>query len=313
MVDYDFCTIDLETANCYKDSACQIGITTVSNNEIKEVRTWLINPETWFDYFNIRIHGITEEKVKTAPTFKEVWPEVSLYLKRMIFAHNAKFDIVVLLSMLDKYQIEIPSRLYGCSLAMSRRTWCNEPSYSLENLCNKLDILPGKHDAGEDSRACAELVIKILQEKQSTLAVDDLSVEFLTSLETKLDIEFGVFSADGYMSSVCKRLSKTKKLNQIVPDETKIDIDHFLYKKNVVFTGTLSSMVRKDAQQIIANIGGENQDTITHSTDFLIVGQQDYRVVGESGMSGKQKKAFSLREKGSAIEILSEKEFIELL
>jgi DNA polymerase-3 subunit epsilon len=313
MVDYDFCTIDFETANCYKDSACQIGITKVSNNEIKEVRTWLINPETWFDYFNIKIHGITEEKVKDKPTFKDVWPEVLPYLQRMIFAHNARFDIAVLLSMLDKYQIEIPSGLYGCSLAMSRRTWYNEPSYSLENLCNKFDILPGKHDAGEDSRACAELVIRILQEKQSTLAVDDLSIVFLTDLEKELDIEFGIFSPDGYTSSVCKRLSKTKKLYLIVPDVTKIDTDHIFYKKNVVFTGTLSSMVRKDAQQIIANIGGENQDTITQSTDFLIVGQQDYRVVGESGMSSKQKKAFSLKEKGSAIEILSEKEFIEFL
>lgn len=45
-------------------------------------------------------------------------------------------------------------------------------------------------------------------------------------------------------------------------------------------------------------------------TEVLVVGQQDYRVVGDSGMSNKQNKAFQLLEKGQDIEILSESEFL---
>lgn len=69
-------------------------------------------------------------------------------------------------------------------------------------------------------------------------------------------------------------------------------------------------MVRSEAQQIIADIGGINQPRITKSTNFLVVGQQDYRVVGEEGMSSKQKQAVKYVENGLEIEILSENEFI---
>ena len=60
----------------------------------------------------------------------------------------------------------------------------------------------------------------------------------------------------------------------------------------------------------MAEVGGIPTDSVTAKTDVLVVGQQDYRVVGDSGMSGKQKKALQLLEKGKHIEILSETEFL---
>jgi len=69
-------------------------------------------------------------------------------------------------------------------------------------------------------------------------------------------------------------------------------------------------MVRAEAQQIIADIGGINQDGINKNTNFLIVGQQDYRIVGEDGMSAKQEKAIKLISKGQDLEILSEDDFL---
>ncbi len=51
-------------------------------------------------------------------------------------------------------------------------------------------------------------------------------------------------------------------------------------------------------------------NSVTKKTDILVVGQQDYRIVGADGMSSKQKKALTLLEKGHDIEILSETEFI---
>ena len=50
-------------------------------------------------------------------------------------------------------------------------------------------------------------------------------------------------------------------------------------------------------------------NSVTKDTNVLVVGQQDYRIVGEDGMSSKQKKALKLLEKGYDIEILSETEF----
>ena len=69
-------------------------------------------------------------------------------------------------------------------------------------------------------------------------------------------------------------------------------------------------MKRTEAQQIIADIGGFNQNGVNRDTNFLVVGQQDYRIVGEDGMSSKQEKAIKLIEKGADLEILSEDEFL---
>ena len=65
-----------------------------------------------------------------------------------------------------------------------------------------------------------------------------------------------------------------------------------------------------DAIQKVKDIGGIPMDNVTNDTDVLVVGQQDYKKVGDDGMSGKQEKAMKLLEKGKEIEILSEAEFL---
>lgn len=315
METHDFITIDFETANDSRDSACQIGITTVKNGVIQDVKSWLINPEQPFNSFNTSIHGITEETIKGQPNFNELWPALSPYfgdneIGNIIFAHNATFDINVLLCMLERYEINIPSGIFGCSLAISRRTWPGEPSYSLPSLCNKFGVEPGHHDAGEDARACAEIILLAAQAKSVDFSKDILSEEDITEIENKFQFYFGDFCDQGYVPSTCQRLSKAKRINKIIADDSKSNSDSIFYQKNIVFTGSLSSLKRSDAQQIIADIGGINQAGVNKDTDYLIVGQQDYRVVGEDGMSGKQEKAIRMIEKGATLEILSEDDFL---
>ena len=85
---------------------------------------------------------------------------------------------------------------------------------------------------------------------------------------------------------------------------------NYFYGKNVCFTGTCSYGTRKELLQKIKDVGGIPSDSVTKKTEVLVVGQQDYRVVGEDGMSKKQEKAKALLDKGQDIEILSEIEFL---
>lgn len=312
---FDFIAIDFETANQYRDSACQIGITTVKEGKIQEVKSWLINPETFFDDFNVRLHGISKKTVANQPTFAELWPSIAPYfgneeIINIVFAHNANFDINVLLNMLIRYNLPIPSGTFGCSLAVSRRTWPGEASYSLSSMCQKLGIIPGNHDGGEDSRACAEIVLLAAKKKGVDFNKRVLSEEEITEIENKLQIFFGGFDNNGYLSSVCQRLSKADRIKNIIGDQSKNNTESIFYQKNVVFTGTLSAMKRAEAQQIVADIGGFNQNGVNRETNFLVVGQQDFRIVGEDGMSSKQEKAIKLIERGIDLEILSEDEFL---
>ena len=59
--------------------------------------------------------------------------------------------------------------------------------------------------------------------------------------------------------------------------------------------------------------GGNAPDTLTTSTDLLVVGVQDIRVVGEKGLSGKMKKAEQFKAKGFNIEIIDEEDFLQML
>ena len=87
---------------------------------------------------------------------------------------------------------------------------------------------------------------------------------------------------------------------------------HRLDGLNVVFTGKMQ-MPRDEARKAVIRIGGFAPKGLTQDTDYLVVGVQDLRVVGESGLSSKMKTAQKYREKGLPIEVISEADFLEMI
>jgi DNA polymerase III subunit epsilon len=76
---------------------------------------------------------------------------------------------------------------------------------------------------------------------------------------------------------------KRKKFNKIhikdmVAIEETFDENHELYGKNVVFTGELPSLDRKEAMQKVVDLGGFVKSGVSIKTDFLVVGKQDKAV-----------------------------------
>lgn len=302
----DFITIDFETATSQRHSPCEVGLTFVKNNQVVETKSWLIKPiNNEYDGFNIYIHGITPKDTADKPEFNEIWTELRpLIENQFLIAHNAGFDISVLRRTLELYNLPFPTLNYSCSYIFSKKVWGGLSAYDLKTLC-KVNNIPLKHHrAGADSKATAELTLKAF-EIAGVISLDDFPERLKTTVGQLYD--------GGYRPSETKRIYKSKDLSQIVGDPTKHNPDSIFYGRAVVFTGTLSSMVRAEAQQLIANIGGINGKSVTKDTDFLVVGQQDYRVVGDDGMSSKQEKAIKLIEKGSTLEIISEDDFLRNL
>ncbi len=300
----DFITIDFETATAQRDSPCEIGLTFVSGGQIAETKSWLIKPRyKEFDYFNMQIHGIRPEHVADKPAFNELWTEISpLVENKFLIAHNAGFDISVLRRTLEAYRLPFPSLNYSCSYIFSKKVWQGLPAYDLKTLCRLNNIDLKHHRAGADSKATAELTLK---------AFEIVGISSLDDFPKKLKTTIGKLYEGGYQPSQTKATYVTKDLTKIIGDPEKHNPDSIFYGKTVVFTGTLSSMVRAKAQQAIVDIGGIINNAITINTDFLIVGQQDYRVVGDDGMSRKQENAVKQIEKGSTLEILSEDDFLK--
>lgn len=300
----DFITIDFETATSDRDSPCEIGLTFVENGKIIETKSWLIKPKYHeFDYFNILIHGIRPEHVADKPRFNELWNEIQPLIENIfLIAHNAGFDMSVLRRTLETYKLPFPFLNYSCSYIFSKKVWQGLSAYDLKTLCKINNIDLQHHRAGADSRATAELTLKAFE------IADVTSIE---DFPEKLKTTIGQLFNGGYKPSETKREFKQKDFSKIVSDKTKHNIDSIFYGRTVVFTGTLSSMVRVDAQQLVVDIGGILGNNVTKDTDFLIVGQQDYRIVGDDGMSNKQEKAIKLIEKGSSLEIISEFDFLK--
>ena len=66
--------------------------------------------------------------------------------------------------------------------------------------------------------------------------------------------------------------------------------------------------------QAVVDVGGEVEKGVTKHTNFLVVGDQDYRKFADGQTKGsKMRKAEALLAKGQDIEIITEQDFLEIL
>ncbi|MDD6823096.1 MAG: exonuclease domain-containing protein [Paraprevotella sp.] len=301
--------LDLETATSVKSSICQIGITEVVNGVPQESKSWFVQPEgNVYDFMNIAVHGITPEDTKDSPSFPDVWKEVQPYLQnKIVVAHYTGFDMNALRDAFNKYGMEYPTFDYFCTFRIAKYIVKGCYSYSLGIVCDHLGIDFGIHHRADcDSLGCALLLLKCLEMDGSSF--DDL--------EAKYNFHRGKFAPsifEAHHAIEKPGVSYNEFIKSLNIDPSTIDESNYFFGKSVCFTGTCQYGVRKQLLQKVAEIGGIPTNDVTTKTDILVVGQQDYRVVGDSGMSNKQKKALKLLEKGQDIEILSEIEFLSRL
>lgn len=91
---------DLETTgiNIGNDRIVEISILKILPNGTKESKTWLVNPEIEIPAESTAIHGITNEKVVTEPTFKELANTINTMIADSDLAgfNSNRFDIPLL-------------------------------------------------------------------------------------------------------------------------------------------------------------------------------------------------------------------------
>jgi DNA polymerase-3 subunit epsilon len=325
-VGLDFTAIDFETANGFRGSPCSVGLTKVRGGAIVEEASWLMRPpenHDTFDYHNVRIHGIRAEHVAARPRFGELFPEIGAFIgDDILAAHNAAFDLGVIRSGLEVSGLPGPAYDYVCTVMLSRRCY-SLVSNSLPFAAEEAGVpLVNHHDAAEDARACAGILIDIAARNRANsiaelylslgLAIprqqafhparDELSKATLTALaaagETRAAQPFrGGWPEEGENPAPS-------------PDA---EPGNPLYGQTVVFTGQLG-IPRPEAKIRSAEMGARPESRVTARTSVLVVGDGfDARDLRSGRLTGKARRVLELHERGQSIEVLSEGEFLQMI
>lgn len=303
----NFIAIDFETANEKRDSACSLGLTVVKQGQIIEQKYYLIKPkELRFNPINISIHGIRAEQVKKAKEFHEIWPEILPYFTdTIVMAHNAAFDFSVLRYTLDAYQIPYPTLQYGCTMIMSRNFFNYLDNAKLNTVSHHLGLEFNHHHASSDSYACANIVLKIQEELQTSN---------FNELCAQTGITLGKIYPNGYTPAKTLKKSRTSSRVPIPSLLSRYSLKtDFFKEKTVVFTGTLKSMSRFQAIELVSALGGTIGQSVTKKTNVLVIPHQNVSELHSYEMSTKLKRAIELMYRGQEIIILSESDFLAQL
>ena len=285
----NFDTIDVETANADRSTICQIGIVHVRDGQVRDRWVSLVDPEDWFDAWNIAIHGITEELVKGAPTLPALDGELRARLSASVVVSHTSFDRVAIERAMEKYRLSQPQIMWLDSAKVVRRAWPDRYSrggYGLASVAKDLGITFRHHDALEDATAASEIVIR-------------------ASEETGLDIS-------GWLERTARPINPERPSGGSAIQIGEANPVGHLFGETVVFTGSLS-ITRQQAADLATQVGCEVRGSVTKRTTILVVGLQDKERLSGYTKSSKHRKAESLVSKGAGIQILSEADFHAML
>lgn len=314
-----FLAIDYETANGSYESVCAVGISLVEDLKITSNFYTLIKPDKefrFFDPFNTSIHGITENDVKNAPSFKEVWPEIEkMYLpNRLPFAcHYAGFDIRVTEAMLHTIGNEFGDIYFYDTCTVSKKVWPELINFKLNTISEFLEIDLNHHNAASDAEACAQIAIKHLEV---------LSLSSLQDVAKNYGYGLGLLNSSGvkrmsdfknYGSSKSYDYGNYLQSSKGVAPNTDVNSESELFGMKIVFTGELDSMNRSEAIQRAVNNGATVASSVSKKTNYLIVGKSDFLDFKNGIKTKKFKDAEAVKSAGSRIEIIDEEDFLRLL
>lgn len=279
-----YIVLDLETANADQASICQIGFVIIQDGRILSQTSQYIDPDDYFDPFNVSIHGIDEKKVAGQPRFEQYFDKLNNIIDGNIVVTHGPFDRNAIKRASERHNLTIPNTTWLDNQRVVRRTWpeFSQGGYALKNLTNHFGIPFRHHDALEDAIATATIF-------QLAMSHSGMNVE-----------EWLIRSAQPItLESVS---SITRDGDSAGP----------FYGQTIVFTGALN-IPRRTAADEAARLGFHVAANVTKETNVICVGTQRKEKLSGYEKSAKHRKAESLFKEGTPISIIGEDDFLRLI
>jgi len=247
----------------------------------------------------------------------------------VLIAHNARFDLGVLVSSLAAFDVACPDLEFNCTRSLARGAWPGRPGYGLKPLGNWLGIAFKHHDALEDARCCAAIALAVA----NTCEQNDLE-----GVEKSLGIRRGNYrqglitsprserskraaSAEGWGRTAADRwgfpLKGAAANAGVDPQEVLAASAGELpfASRKFVFLGPLRGLSMADTIQLAERLGAACQPTITAETNYVIAcgsSLEDASQLVCSTLATEASETSTLSA-SSGIRLLSERQFLALI
>lgn len=290
----NYCIIDIETTGLSPayDHIIEISALKISSNNIIDSYSSLIKPPVYesqyVDSYIEELTGITNEMLETAPAIEDVLPcFIDFIGDNILVGHNIHFDINFIYDNCITYLNKPLSNDFIDTMRIFKRLHKDLDHHRLSDLAALYNIdYSNAHRSFADCEITHNCFLKLQEE---------------------------ILNQYGALNNFTQQAKYGTRSKDVISSVTSFDETNPFYNKVIVFTGVLEKMTRKEAMQLVADLGGINADGVTAKTNYLVLGNNDYCSTIKDGKSTKQKKAEQLKIKGKDIEIIPENVFYDLI
>ena len=185
-----YAIVDIETTGGQfnEEGITEIAIYKFDGHEVVDQFISLVNPEKEIQPFVVKLTGINNAMLRSAPKFYEVAKRIIEITEGCILvAHNTSFDYRILRTEFNRlgYDFVKPTL---CTVELSKKLIPEQPSYSLGKLVRALGIpMSDRHRASGDAIATVKLFKMLLaKDTEKEILISLIKAEIKSGLTPKL-------------------------------------------------------------------------------------------------------------------------------
>ncbi|HKX87245.1 MAG TPA: exonuclease domain-containing protein [Flavobacterium sp.] len=261
--------LDIETTGGQynEEGITEIAIYKFDGQEVVDQFISLVNPEIPIQPFVVKLTGINNAMLRSAPKFFEVAKRIIEITEGCtIVAHNASFDYRILRTEFRRlgFHFQKPTL---CTVELSKKLIPDQPSYSLGKLVRGLGIpVADRHRANGDAMATVKLfkmllakdteksIVKTYIKTEIKSGMSPKLLDIVESLPSKTGIYY-IHNEKGDLIYIGKSKNIKKRVNQHFTATTNKSkkIQHEVYTVTFEETGSELIALLKESDEIKIN------------------------------------------------------------
>ena len=286
-----YAILDIETTGGQfnEEGITEIAIYKFDGHEIVDQFISLVNPEIPIQPFVVKLTGINNAMLSSAPKFFEVAKRIiEMTSDCVVVAHNADFDYRILRTEFRRLGYDFNVKTL-CTVELSKRLMPEQPSHSLGKLVRALGIpMADRHRASGDAMATVKL-FKMLLDKDLSKEIVAAHIKFeiqkgiapklmdiLESLPSRTGVYY-IHNEQGKLVYIGKSRNIKKRINQHFTGTTtkckKIQSD--VYTVTYDETGSELIALLKESEEIKVNKPMYNRAQRKSIFQFALYAEKD--------------------------------------